>query len=134
MKAPVVVLALLGGCALDPGATSIFGTKYDKFVDKMYACAQQNKCEPFQLDTVLFDAPKGITVVPTVQQARFNGALGYVHLASSTITIKVQPSASSMVGTLEHELGHLRGKRHANDTTGPVRDERAEALERALRR
>lgn len=122
-KLAISAVFLLAGCAS-------FGTPHDEFVNRMYACAQKHECQPFQLDSVLAGADPGITVVPVMKQEKFNGADGYVHLQSSTITLKVLPSAARMISALNHELDHINGKRHPNDTTGPVYDQRKVNLER----
>jgi len=130
-------------------ACAAFGTPHDDFVNRMYDCANKNKCMNFWLDEVMADAPKALNgdriyIIPIkpgdkvpMPQGGFVGE-GATTLLSNWIIIRAQPSAARMIAVLEDEISHQKGKRHENDTRGIVVDERAAAWasqrERALSR
>lgn len=81
---------------------------------------------------VKFDFNKPVTVIPVDPRHTMPcSSTGCTNVQRNEIYIRQRPSMAAMMSDFRHEYDvHGSGGRHANDTTGPVRDERKELLER----
>lgn len=136
----IAVIALLSGCALDPGTDSIFGTKDDYFVNGMIAgkpfalnqevhpipacMAKDSQGTSWACDPPAFDSNKPIMVIP-IQR-------GHSHASTKHNEIRIvqSPNTRGMINALHHELRHYSGWHDGQMEPEIRRDERAALLER----